>query len=191
MMKLFSICGLLLILLTSENCSGVKGQNDKETVTVEYVCLPCGRDCDNATYTKPGICEHCNMTLVEKSGIIFKKVEPEQLCSFIDSIGEKNIVLLDVRTPEEFDGRAEDKFGSLKNAINIPVQELEKRIVELEKYKEREIVVYCSHSHRSPRASYMLTQNGFKHVTNMLEGISEWKKRVTDNDCNRQIFVHQ
>lgn len=190
MIKLFSICGLLFILLTSENCSDSK-QMDNDKAVVEYVCLPCGRDCDNATYTKPGICEHCNMKLVEKSGVVFNKVEPEKLCSFIDSIGEKNILLLDVRTPEEFDGRAEDKFGSLKNAINIPVQELEKGIIELEKYKEREIVVYCSHSHRSPRASYMLTQNGFKHVTNMQEGMSVWKKKVIDNDCNRQIFVQQ
>lgn len=190
-MKLFSICGLLFILLTSENCSGVMRQNDKEPVTVEYVCLPCGRDCDNAIYTKPGICGHCNMKQVEKSGVVFNKVEPEQLCYFIDSIGEKNMLLLDVRTPEEFDGRADDKFGSLKNAINIPVQELEERVSELEKYKDKEIIVYCSHSHRSPQASYMLTQNGYKHVTNMQAGMSVWKERVTDNDCNRQIFVQQ
>ncbi|MBK9570546.1 MAG: rhodanese-like domain-containing protein [Chitinophagaceae bacterium] len=53
------------------------------------------------------------------------------------------------------------------------------------------MVVYCSHSHRSPRASYMLTQNGFKHVTNMQQGMSVWKERVKDKACNQQLYVQQ
>lgn len=71
------------------------------------------------------------------------------------------------------------------------MQELEKRINELEKYKDKEIVVYCAHSHRSPRASYMLTQNGFKHVTNMLGGMSVWKELVKQNDCNERLYQQQ
>ena len=82
------------------------------------------------------------------------------------------------------------KWGT-KNAINIPVQELEKRMNELEKYKDKEIIVYCSHSHRSPRASYMLTQNGFKKVTNMLGGMSVWKDQVKKNDCNERLYKQQ
>lgn len=190
MLKAFCVCSLLFFSLTAENCSDGKQPTINET-NGEYVCLPCGSDCDNAVYTKPGTCKHCDMKLVQKSTVVFKKVEPELLCSFIDSVGEKNILLLDVRTPEEFEGRAVDKFGSLRNAMNIPVQELEKRVSELEKYKDREVVVYCSHSHRSPRASYMLTQNGFKHVTNMQEGMSVWKERVKDKACNQQLYVQQ
>lgn len=190
MLKAFSISGFLFLLLTAENCSDGKQPTINETTT-EFVCLPCGSDCDNAVYAKPGTCQHCRMELVQKSTVVFRKIEPEFLCSFIDSVGEKNILLLDVRTPEEFDGRAKDKFGSLKNAINIPVQDLEKRINELEKYKNREVVVYCSHSHRSPRASYMLTQHGFKQVTNMQGGMSVWNERVKDKACNQQLFVQQ
>ena len=26
-----------------------------------YQCIPCGRDCDNDAYDKPGKCEHCHM----------------------------------------------------------------------------------------------------------------------------------
>jgi len=51
--------------------------------------------------------------------------------------------------------------------------------------------VYCSHSHRSPRASYMLSQNGFKNVTNMLGGMSAWKESVKDKDCNQKLFISQ
>jgi rhodanese-related sulfurtransferase len=71
------------------------------------------------------------------------------------------------------------------------VQELESRISELKKYKDKEIIVYCSHSHRSPRASYMLTQNGFNKVTNMLGGMSVWKDQVKKNDCNERLYQQQ
>ena len=62
---------------------------------------------------------------------------------------------------------------------------------ELEKYKDKEIVVYCSHSRRSPRASYILTRNGFKNVTNMLGGMSVWKEQVKQNDCHEKLYQQQ
>jgi rhodanese-related sulfurtransferase len=102
-----------------------------------------------------------------------------------------SIVLLDVRTPEEFNGKADVKYGRLKNAINIPIQQLQSRLAELKQYKNREIIVYCSHSHRSPRASYLLTQNGFKHVTNMQGGMNVWNEQVTDKACSASIYVAQ
>src|SRR6187399_1481932 len=162
-------------------------KNKEAFSAIKYTCTPCGSGCDSMTYDKPGTCSHCNMKLVDKSTIIHKDIEPGNMCS----LDEKNVVFLDVRTPAEFNGTAQDKFGAIKNAINIPVQELETRINELEKYKDKEIVVYCSHSHRSPRASYMLTQNGFKKVTNMLGGMSVWKDQVKKNECNERLYQQQ
>ena len=158
-----------------------------ERKKIQYACTPCGADCDTVVLDGPGTCSHCNMALIDKSTIVHKNIQPDKLCS----VNEKNVVFLDVRTPAEFNGTAEDKFGAIKNAINIPVQELEARMKELEKYKEKEIIVYCSHSHRSPRASYMLTQNGFKNVTNMLGGMSGWKDLVKKNDCNERLYKEQ
>ncbi len=154
---------------------------------IDYVCTPCGADCDKEIHNEPGKCSHCNMALVDKTTIVHKDIEPEKLCS----LDAKNVIFLDVRSPAEFNGTANDKFGAIKNAINIPVQELETRLGELEKYKDKEIVVYCSHSHRSPRASYMLTQNGFKHITNMLGGMSVWKEQVKKNECNERLYKPQ
>lgn len=154
---------------------------------IEYVCTPCGSDCDKAVYDKPGTCSHCNMKFVDKSTIVHKEIQPDKMCS----LNEKEVIFLDVRTPAEFNGTATQKFGAIKNAVNIPIQELETRVNELEKYKDKEIVVYCSHSRRSPRASYILTQNGFKKVTNMLGGMSVWKEFVTQNDCNERLFKTQ
>src|SRR5262245_34417779 len=93
-----------------------KKPSEKNSIAKEYVCTPCGLACDAAKHTGPGLCKECNMPLVEKSTITFKQIEPQELCMFISSAGKDNVVLLDVRTPAEFNGKAADKFGRLKNA---------------------------------------------------------------------------
>lgn len=159
------------------------------TVADNFVCMPCGSSCDKMVHTKTGTCAHCNMPLVKQSTVVFKKIEPSQLCSFVAT--HKEVILLDVRTKAEFEGTATEKFGRLKNAINIPIQELEQRIAELSKYKNTEIVVYCSHSHRSPRASYLLNEHGFKKVTNLQGGMSVWKEQVKEKLCNTKLYIEQ
>ena len=159
-------------------CQPGFAQTPKELNAV-YQCFPCGADCDSITYTKPGKCEHCQMDLVKKSTVVFKNIPASDICGFIEN--NPNAILLDVRTKNEFEGKAEPNFGSLKNAINIPIQELEKRWTELEAYKDKPIVVFCSHSHRSPRASYLLSQKGFTNITNMSGGMSQ----VKNNSCKK------
>jgi 3-mercaptopyruvate sulfurtransferase SseA len=68
------------------------------------------------------------MKLVPAKSIRFEKVEPEKLCNFIARKGEANVELTDVRTPQDFEGTAAEKFGLLKNAIKIPIQQLAQRL---------------------------------------------------------------
>jgi rhodanese-related sulfurtransferase len=82
---------------------------------------------------------------------------------------DSTVVVLDVRTPAEFTGPT----GHLKNAILIPVQELESRVGELATYKGRTILVYCRSGHRSTTASSILAGHGFA-VQNMDGGINRW-----------------
>jgi rhodanese-related sulfurtransferase len=89
--------------------------------------------------------------------------------------------LLDVRSKREFEEKATPNYGTLRNAISIPIQQMDKRINELNAYKNKEIIVYCSHSQRSSRVSYQLTQNGFNKVTNMQGGLSVLK----DDSCKK------
>ena len=171
-------------------CGAVASKSNHPVAAVTsdtvYTCIPCGSSCDTATYNTPGMCNHCHMQLVDKKSIVHKTIAPQQLCSI-----NNEILFLDVRTPEEFNGTAPEKFGAIKNAINIPVQQLQSRIAELEAYKKKAIIVYCSHSHRSPRASYILTQAGFKNVTNMSGGMSVWKELVKDINCNKKLYITQ
>jgi rhodanese-related sulfurtransferase/DNA-directed RNA polymerase subunit RPC12/RpoP len=161
------------------------------TIQDVYVCLPCGSSCDTITTSSPDTCAHCNMQMVKKSTVVFDTVLPAQLYSHIKKAGVNNVILLDVRTPGEFNGTAAEKFGRLKNAINIPIQQLQQRINELKPYKQKEIIVYCSHSHRSPQASYLLTQNGFAKVTNMQRGMYIWKEEVKDKESNENLYINQ
>lgn len=192
MHKLISVF-LLLSSLFLQQCSYTNA-NDAAPVAInaiEYVCLPCGYDCDSTLHNKPGTCDQCKMELVNKSAITFSNINAAALYSFIKTKGKENVLLLDVRTAEEFSGIAPDKFGRLKDAVNIPVQQLKERLSEIERYKDKEIIVYCSHSHRSPAASYLLTQNGFKKVSNLQHGMYLWKQNVTDKESNDSLYVSQ
>lgn len=144
-----------------------------------YQCMPCGQDCDKTTFNKPGECPICHMELVKKSTVTFRSISPTEICNYLVQHPD-NVVVLDVRTVAEFEGKT-DNYGTIKNAINIPIQELESRVVELNGYKDKEIIVYCSLSRRSPRASYFLSRHGFKNVVNMEGGMSV----MTDNSCKK------
>lgn len=154
-----------------------------------YVCTPCGYDCDLVEHTGPGQCSACGMTLVKKSTVHFENIDFSEMCRRVNA--NKNLVLLDVRSPGEFSGETRDvpSFGHFKKAINVNVNDLAARLDELRKYANDEIIVYCSHSHRSPRATYLLTNNGFKNVTNVSGGVSVMKEGFGDNTCLKEIYI--
>lgn len=66
--------------------------------------------------------------------------------------------VVDVRTPGEF------QSGAYPGALNIPVQELDRRLGELS--KDRPIVVYCASGMRSASAERLLRARGFADVVN-------------------------
>jgi rhodanese-related sulfurtransferase len=171
---------LMILLLAALSTSFAPSQKK------EYVCTPCGSDCDHHVYDKPGTCSECGMPLVEKSTVKFKDLSFKEVCERLKA--NPKAVLLDVRTPQEFSGTAAiSTFGHFTNAININVDDLAGRIQELAKYKDQEVVVYCSHSRRSPRATYWLSTNGFSNVSNIAGGVSTITQ--SDKDCLKGNFV--
>ena len=81
-----------------------------------------------------------------------------------------DIVVLDVRTPEELLG----ELGKLDGVVNIPVQDLEKRIGELRAYKDKQIYVICRSGHRSKAAVKILANQGLKAVS-VDGGMRAWR----------------
>lgn len=66
--------------------------------------------------------------------------------------------LVDVRTPQEFAG------GSVKGAINIPLDKIES---QLSKFKDKNhIIVFCRSGNRSGQAKSFLEKNRYTNVTN-------------------------
>lgn len=90
-----------------------------------------------------------------------------------ESIEEgSGILVLDVRTEKEFNG----ELGHIKGALNIPLDQLEERLQELESYKEGSIALVCHSDRRSGKAAQILTRNGFDDVHVVMGGMVQWNQ---------------
>lgn len=89
------------------------------------------------------------------------KIEVKELLT------QENTVLLDVRTEEEY------WEESVKDSLNIPLHELEERVIELDKNKT--YITFCRSGIRSKTAALILLEEGFTKVFNSQEGILTWK----------------
>lgn len=72
--------------------------------------------------------------------------------AFGEAIAKPGVTILDVRTPEEF------AAGHVEGAVNLPVQELERRMDEVP--SDAEVVVYCRSGARSAAAAELLVARG-------------------------------
>lgn len=101
---------------------------------------------------------------------IAKDISIEESKKLINE-GEVTLIL-DVRNEDEF---AE---GHLKNAIQIPVNELKENLSDIEKFKDELVLVYCRTGKRSAEAMDILKENGFKNLVHMKDGISKWDGEI-------------
>jgi rhodanese-related sulfurtransferase len=86
----------------------------------------------------------------------------------------KAIVILDVRTAEEF---AE---GHLKGAQNIDIRQSD-AYIKLDKLNPKTTyLVYCRTNHRSGLAVDYMMQKGFKNVYQMMDGFPGWAANKFD-----------
>ena len=69
-------------------------------------------------------------------------------------------IWIDVRTPEEF------KEGHLKDAVNIPVDQIGARIGSVSPDKGAPVNLYCRSGRRSEAALQELKKMGYTNVTN-------------------------
>ncbi len=91
------------------------------------------------------------------------------------------IFLLDVRTAEEH------ALGTIRDAVNINVNELRGRIAEVP--RDRTVVVFCGVGLRAYIAERILRQNGFTDVHNLSGGFKTWSF-VNQKQGNEDIFAN-
>lgn len=88
---------------------------------------------------------------------IFKNLKGNQDEVVVNAVKE-GAYLVDVRSPGEF------ASGSVKEAVNIPLDEIIHHIPALK--KQQNIVVFCRSGSRSNMAMTILKQNGIQNVYN-------------------------
>jgi rhodanese-related sulfurtransferase len=88
----------------------------------------------------------------------------------LQMINHKDACVLDVREPDEF------KTGHVLGARLIPLGKLRERIGELERYRDKPVVVVCRSGQRSATACALLGREGFPQVYNLAGGMNAWQK---------------
>jgi rhodanese-related sulfurtransferase len=88
----------------------------------------------------------------------------------VQLMNNEEVVLLDVREPGETAG------GKIAKAIQIPVGAVKTRIGELEKHKDKTLLVYCKTGARSGAACKELGNLGFDKVFSLNGGLMAWQE---------------
>lgn len=92
-----------------------------------------------------------------------------ELKTKIDQSSEP-LVLLDVRTTEEFES------GRIKNSINIPHEILLSNIDLVSEYNDEQLVVYCRSGKKASLVIEALEKNGFTNVVDIEGDILAWSE---------------
>ncbi len=113
-----------------------------------------------------------------------RRLKPEELNSFYET--GKDFVIIDTRNDYESD------IGKFKNAITPQMdtfRDWPKVTEELEPYKDKTIVTYCTGGIRCEKASAYLVQKGFKDVYQMNGGIWNYITQHPDKYWEGSVFV--
>jgi rhodanese-related sulfurtransferase len=92
-------------------------------------------------------------------------LSPQQAINMVNA-GEG--VFVDLREAAEF------RKGHIVSAINIPSAKISERMVELEKYKDKPIVLVCKMGQQSSAAGKQLKEANYGQVYKMTGGMMEW-----------------
>lgn len=96
-----------------------------------------------------------------------RHLHPQQAAQWLES--DKNVVVLDVRTADEF------RTGHLKNAVNVDytAPDFEQQLAKLDRSKP--YLLHCALGGRSTKALPVLQKLGFEGVRHLDGGIQAWQ----------------
>lgn len=84
-------------------------------------------------------------------------------------INKESALILDIRPKKEWE------TGHITGARHLPIAELDRRMDELNKFKEKPIIVVCNLGQTAGSASKKLQAGGFANVVRLSGGMTEWK----------------
>ncbi|MEQ8857025.1 MAG: rhodanese-like domain-containing protein [Pseudomonadales bacterium] len=97
-----------------------------------------------------------------------RSVSPQQL---VDLVNREDAVVVDIRERKEY------QAGHIVDAVNIPNANLESRVDELKKFRERPIVIICKIGQNAGAAGTLLRKRGFENVSRLTGGMAEWRNQ--------------
>ena len=85
-------------------------------------------------------------------------------------INRQDALVLDVREQAEF------AQLHILNARGLPLSQIETRAGDIEKFKDKPVIVYCANGNRSHEAAAALRKHGFSNVVNLNGGFVAWQQ---------------
>ena len=85
-------------------------------------------------------------------------------------MNQANALVLDIRDGKDF------AAGHLPKARHIPLGELEARAAEIQKFKDKPVLVTCRSGSRSSSATRVLRKLGFTSVFQLKGGLVAWEQ---------------
>ncbi len=86
----------------------------------------------------------------------------------INMVNAEQGVFLDLRDAADY------KRGHIVDAVHIPSAKLAEKMAELEKYKDKPIILVCKMGQQASVAGKQLKGNNFEQVYKMTGGMMEW-----------------
>ena len=113
------------------------------------------------------------------------KIQEVDTQTVAEKIAAKQVVVLDVREPDEFEQ------GALKNVVHIPRGHLEAQVESKIVDKNSPVIVYCAGGVRSAFAAETLQQLGYTSVLSMAGGFGKWKDENREWSTPAQLSAEQ
>jgi rhodanese-related sulfurtransferase len=80
------------------------------------------------------------------------------------------MLVIDLRPPQEFNGET----GHVRRALNIPLERLPFRLLEISAFREDTVLVYCRADGCGEKGISILLSSGFENVVLLDGGIDKW-----------------
>jgi len=105
------------------------------------------------------------MLIMHESRKSGPSLSPQQAINLVNT---QEGIFVDLRDSGEF------SKGHIMGAVNIPATKLPERMVELEKYKDKPVVLVCKMGQQASTAGKQLKAANYSQVNKMTGGMMEW-----------------
>lgn len=97
-------------------------------------------------------------------------VEAANVFDAVSLSNHQSAIFVDVRESKEM------ADGVINGAYRVPLSNFDKNATQLDKFKDKPVIVYCRSGNRSIGAAGKLRKKGFNKVYSLTGGILAWQK---------------